>query len=286
MKTHSFQLPHSRLFAAVFAVSALLLAVSASSAMALTASDLAFTSTAPSGVTYGDKIAYNVTTSSSSTGTLTLSIDSGSSSVCKLTGSVVSVTGAGTCKIKADQTADATYDVGAVSQSFSVAKAALTVTASSASAFYGADLATITPAYSGFVNGDSSSKLKTKPTCASTSIPLSPAGTYPTTCKSAASDNYSFTYVDGTYRQLLAPLVIIPTATIKVGKTPKFKLSGFGWQGFDDEDGNDLTGKVKCFVSKSAKRKPGFYKLSCSIGSLKSADYAITIGPGLLTVKK
>ena len=35
--------------------------------------------------------------------------------------------------------------------------------------------------YSGFVNGDSSSKLKTKPSCSTTAITVSNPGIYPTT---------------------------------------------------------------------------------------------------------
>lgn len=286
MTKNSNHFPLSRLIAAVFAC-CLLMAISATSALALP-SDLAFSSTAPSGLSYGDKVSYTPTASSTSTSPIIFAIDPASSSVCKLASGKVSIAGAGTCKVLATQVADPTYDAGAVSQSFSIAKAALTITAQSASAFYGADVATINPAYSGFVNGESSSKLKTKPSCSSASMLLSPAGTYATSCKGAASDNYSFTYVAGTYRQLLAPLVVIPSATIKVRakKVPKFKLAGFGWQGWDGDVGNDLHGAVKCNVPKSAKRKPGVYKVSCSIGKLTSANYAVTVASGLLTVKK
>jgi hypothetical protein len=62
---------------------------------------------------------------------------------------------------------------------------------------YGATPPTITPSYSGFVNGDSASSLKTKPTCSTTATSSSPLGTYPTTCSGASDANYSISYVNG-----------------------------------------------------------------------------------------
>lgn len=287
MNTDSFNFPISRLLAAVFAACALSLVLVVSVASAAT-SNLAFTSTAPSGVKYGDTVAYAPAASATdSTGAVTYAIDAGSSSVCKLTAGVVSVTGAGNCKIVATQAADATYDLTTASQTFAVAKVPLTMYALSASNFYGGVAPSFGPIYTGFVNGDSSSKLKTKPSCSTTAIVVSSPGVYDTKCSGAASDNYTFSYVNGSYTIVQAPLIVQPHATVKLGKKPKaYDLTGYGWQAWDDEFSNDLSGQPKCKYPKSALKKPGTYALNCEIGKLTSLNYAITVIPGVLKVKK
>lgn len=287
MNTHFSKFPLSRVIAVAFAATALCMSVLAASASAAT-SDLAFTSTAPTGVKYGATVAYTpVASSTNSTGAITYAIDSGSAAVCKLTTGVVSVTGAGTCKIVATQAADVTYDLTTANQSFSVAKSALTVTALSSSNFYGGVAPSFGPIYSGFVGSDTSSNLKTKPTCSTTAIVVSNPGAYETKCSGAAADNYSFTYVNGSYSIVKSPLIVVPSATVKLGRSPKsITLTGYGWQAWDDEFSNDLNGRPKCSFPKAAKKKPGKYQLKCSIGKLTSANYALTLIPGVLKVKK
>jgi hypothetical protein len=63
---------------------------------------------------------------------------------------------------------------------------------------YGSTPPTITPAYSGFVNGDTSASLKAQPGCSTTATSSSPLGTYPTTCSGAVDANYAIGYVNGT----------------------------------------------------------------------------------------
>jgi hypothetical protein len=287
MNTHSHSFPLTRVLAAIFAACALLVVPAAAQAAPTTEANLTINSTAPSGVKYGDKVAYTPTTTTDSPTTVTLSIDASSSAVCKLTTGVVSVTGAGTCKINAAQPEDDTYFADTATQSFSVAKVPLAVTASSSSGIFGGTIPSIVAFYSGFVNGDSSSKLKTKPTCSTTAITVSNPAIYPTKCEKAESPNYTFTYTTGTYSVSKATLVVVPSAKVRVGKLPKkYTLTGYGWQGWDDEVSNDLTGKPNCKVSKKAKRKPGVYKINCTIGKLTSLNYAITLAPGYLIVKK
>jgi hypothetical protein len=273
---------------ALIAFCALLIVPAIAIAAPTTPANLVINSTAPTGVKYGDKVAYTPTTTTDSpTEAVSIAIDASSSAVCKKTGPVVSVTGAGTCKINATQPADDTYLAGTATQSFSVAKVPLAVTASSSSNFFGGVVPTVLPFYSGFVNGDSSSKVTTKPACYTTAINISNPGVYPTTCEKAASANYTFTYTAGTYTVAKAPLVLVPSATVHLGKLPKkYTLEGFGWQGWDDEASNDLTGKPACKVPSKAKRKPGLYKINCSVGKLKSLNYAPTFATGILTVKK
>ncbi|MBJ7354441.1 MAG: hypothetical protein JHC98_06410 [Thermoleophilaceae bacterium] len=288
MNTHSHSFPLTRVLAAVIAACALLIVPAAAQAVPTDPTNLAFTSTAPTGVKYGDKLAYQVVANSDNTVTpITFAVDASSSTVCKLTGDIVSVLGAGTCKINADQVEADPFLAGTATQSFSIAKASLSITASSSSNFFGGSVPSIAAFYSGFVNGDSSSKLKTKPSCSTTAIAVSHPGVYPTSCSKAESPNYSFTYTGGTYTISLAPLVIVPSAKVHLGKLPKkYTLTGYGWQGWDDDVSNDLAGKPNCKVPSKAKRKPGIYKISCTAGKLKSLNYAITFAPGYLIVKK
>ena len=86
--------------------------------------------------------------------------------------------------------------------------ALVVVTASSASMTYGGAAPTITPSYSGFVNGDSVSSLTTPPTCSTTAGSSSPVGPYASSCSGAADPNYSFSYVNGSVQVDPAPLSV------------------------------------------------------------------------------
>jgi hypothetical protein len=91
-----------------------------------------------------------------------------------------------------------TYQSG----TFTISKAALTITASSPDPIIvGSAVPTITPDYSGFVNGETpQGALTTVPTCGTTYVVGSPVNTYPTTCSGAAAPNYEITYVPGTFK--------------------------------------------------------------------------------------
>ena len=73
---------------------------------------------------------------------------------------------------------------------------------------YGGTPPTITPSYSGFVNGDTAASLTTPPTCSTTATSHSPAGSYPSTCSGAVDSNYTISYVSGTVTDSAAPLAI------------------------------------------------------------------------------
>jgi hypothetical protein len=79
----------------------------------------------------------------------------------------------------------------------SVAKAPLTVTASSHTITKGENIPTIGVSYSGFVNGEDESVLDTKPTATTAAPDANSVGKYATTAKGGVDNNYSFTYVDG-----------------------------------------------------------------------------------------
>ena len=84
----------------------------------------------------------------------------------------------------------------------------------------------ITPAYGGFVNGDSAASLSTPPTCSTTATSSSPPGTYPATCTGAVDSNYAITYVAGAVT-VDPPSSGVPPAGVTPGTpTPGTPTSG------------------------------------------------------------
>jgi hypothetical protein len=118
---------------------------------------------------------------------------------------VSSSTPAGTYAITCTGGTATDYAISYQPGTLTINPAPLTVTASSPSMTYGSTVPTISPSYTGFVNGDSPSSLTTVPTCITTATPSSPVGSYPTTCSRASDPNYTNTYVSGTLSIEYAP---------------------------------------------------------------------------------
>lgn len=101
--------------------------VQQSFAVGLTPQAISFTSTAPGSAVVGGST-YTVAATASSGLPVTLSIATGSAGVCSIAGTTVSMTGAGTCVVNADQAGNAHYAAAAqVHQSFAVGKGSQTV---------------------------------------------------------------------------------------------------------------------------------------------------------------
>ena len=79
---------------------------------------ISFTSSPPIGAAIGDP-AYTVTATATSGLAVTFSADASSAGICTVSGSTVSLVGAGTCKINANQPGNASYQAASqVQQSF------------------------------------------------------------------------------------------------------------------------------------------------------------------------
>ena len=81
--------------------------------------------------------------------------------------------------------------------SFTVTKAALTITADNKEKFQGLDLPVFTATYKGFANGETSAVLITQPTFSTTATKMSPKGDYPISISGATAANYAITQVPG-----------------------------------------------------------------------------------------
>src|SRR3954451_18561232 len=96
--------------------------------------------------------------------------------------------------------AAANYTFTFVTGTLTVNKAVLTVTAENASMTYGGTLPTFSPAYSGFVNGDTATGALTGALTFTPNTAPSAAGTYTITpaVGTLTSANYTFTFATGT----------------------------------------------------------------------------------------
>ena len=155
------------------------------------------------------------------------------------------------------------------------------ITASSPSMTYGGTVPIITPSYSGFVNGEVATP--TPPTCVTTATSASPAGSYPTTCSSAADANYSaIKYVAGMLTVNPAPLVITASsATMNYGGTvPTITPS---YSAFVNGDtANSLTTKPTCSTTATSSSPAGNYPSTCS-GAV-DPNYKFSYVAGTVTV--
>jgi hypothetical protein len=122
-----------------------------------------------------------------------------------------------------------------------ITPAELTVSASSHEVFVGGPVPTIEPSYGGWVLVEGVDDLDlTGLVCGTDYTTLSGVGGYDTWCDGAVSDNYSFTYVDGTvtvhynFGGFLEPMKSLPTKNqVKAGRAVPVKFSLDGFHGYD-----------------------------------------------------
>jgi uncharacterized repeat protein (TIGR01451 family) len=121
------------------------------------------------------------------------------------------------------------YTISYSDAEVTVTPAPLMITASSGAMTYGGTPPVITPAYSGFVNGDGPSSLSSAPTCSATAT-SSPVGTYPSSCTGAADPNYAISYVSGqvSVGQAAQSISITAPATRVAGKSATVNAAGGG----------------------------------------------------------
>lgn len=189
---------------------------------------------------------------------------------------------AGSYASSCEGASDPNYAIGYTNGSVTVNKASLTVTASSGSTVYGTAPPAITPTYSGFVNGDTSSSLTTAPTCSTTDKSSSPVGSYPSSCSGAADPNYTIGYVKGSIAVTPAPLKITASSgSITYGGAVPAIIASYS--GFVNGDTyTSLTTQPTCTTTATSSSPPGSFSTSCSGAS--DPNYTITYVSGTLTV--
>jgi MBG domain (YGX type) len=145
--------------------------------------------------TYGDPD-FQVSATASSGLPVTFS----ASGNCTISGSTVHITGAGSCTITASQAGNTSYEPAPnVSRTFSIAKAALTITANNRFKFYGEtlDLGTTAFTATGLVNSDTVAGVTLTSDGAAASAPIGVYDIVPSNAVGSGLSNYNITYKNG-----------------------------------------------------------------------------------------
>ena len=166
--------------------------------------------------------------------------------------------------------------------SVTVNPATLKVTASDATTTYGT-APTITPTYSGFVNGDTATSLTTKPTCASTDTGSGQVGTkYNSSCSGAVDQDYTISYVTGS-------VTVNPAALTVTASSPTFTYWGTvpaitaSYSGFENGDtSSSLSTPPACSTTATSSSAVGSYPSTCS--GAADSNYTVTYVAGSVTI--
>ena len=158
---------------------------------------LSFDLSSLTGATYGDS-PINLSTYATTTSGLpiTFQVVSGPGTI---SGSSLTITGAGDVVIRASQAGNVNYtSATSVNQTLVVAKKPITVTAVSANRFANNANPAFTVTYATFVGSDTAAVMDTPPSVTTTATLASPTGSYDLVPSGAVDDSYSFNYVNGT----------------------------------------------------------------------------------------
>ena len=193
-----------------------------------------------------------------------------------ISGSFLTITGAGLVDVEADQVGNATYAPATpVDDSFSVTPALLTVTPTYATMPYGGPLPTLTASYSGFVNGDTVASLTTPATVTTTATASSHwrLNGYPTTASGASDPNYTISYQPGTLLVLPTPLTITANNSTSVyGTSPILTASYTGF--VNGDTAASLTVPLTLSTTATSSSPVGTYQI-VALGA-QDMDYTIT----------
>ena len=129
---------------------------------------------------------------------LAITYSSSNANVATIIQDTLHITGAGTTIITASQNGNSTTgSAPPVSQTLTVQKAALTIRANNQTRSQGEPNPALTITYTGFVNGDDSSKLTTLPVVSTNATSTSFAGTYRIDVQAAVSLSYTINHQNG-----------------------------------------------------------------------------------------
>lgn len=123
---------------------------------------------------------------------------SSNAAVATIVNGQVHITGVGATDITATQASDGFYPPANATQTLTVTKAPLTITADDKSKPEGDPNPALTVTYSGFVYGETPAVLTTPVTVTTTAVTTSPAGQYPIVPSAATAVNYDISFVNGT----------------------------------------------------------------------------------------
>ena len=213
--------------------------------------------------TYGDAAFASGATADSG---LTVSLATTTPTVCGVSGLDITILGAGSCTIQADQSGNAQYSPASqVSQTFDITSRAVTVTVDPGQTkVYGTADPTLTYQTVGLVSGDSLSGVLARD-------PGENVGSYAIGQGSLANSNYTITFVPADFAITAAPV----TVTADAGQSKVYGAADptLTYQTVGLVSGDHLSGQLS--------RVPGENVGSYAIGqgSLANSNYTITFVP-------
>jgi hypothetical protein len=176
-----------------------------------------------------------------------------------------------------------------VNGSLSINKANLTVKADDKSKKYGEANPELTASYTGFVNGDNSKSLAKEATPTTVADASTVPGSVAIAVSGAESDNYTFTYQNGTLSINKADLTITADDKVKMyGEVnPEFTLSYSGF--VNGDDASALTSQATASSTADVSTGAGAANIVVSGGasdkySLKYVNGELLINKAILTV--
>jgi hypothetical protein len=178
----------------------------------------------------------------------------------------------------------ANYTITFVAGTLTINQATLTITADNQTKNYGDNNPTLTYKYTGFVNGDDTTKLITPVSISTTAIVTSPVGNYPITVSGATAANYVITFVAGTLTINQTTLTITADNQTKNygdnNPTLTYKYAGF----VNGDDATKLITPVSISTTAIVTSPVGNFPITVS--GATAANYAITFVAGTLTINQ
>ena len=181
---------------------------------------------------------------------------------------------------------DADYSIRYVAGTLTVNPVVLTITASNQSKVYGAALPTLTPSYSGFVNGDTAASLTTEPTLTTTATASShvSGNPYAITASGAVDSDYTFSYVSGILTVTPATLTITAADQTKVYGAALPALTA-SYSGFvNDDSAASLTTQPTLTTTAAVTSHVAGNPYAITGSGAVDTDYVISYASGVLTV--
>jgi gliding motility-associated-like protein len=191
---------------------------------------------------------------------------------------------AGTYPVTLSAGSDNNYDIVNTKGVLTIKKAALTIISDNKARLYGEANPALTVSYSGFVNSENEDVLDTKPLAVTVAVPTDATGVYAITASGAADNNYSFSYIDGSFVISKAMLTITAEGkSRKYGETnPAFTYIYSGFKNDDDARDIDL---LPTQTTDAVSTTPvGSMQISLTGGTDNNYDF--TLVNGILAITK
>lgn len=232
--------------------------------------------------TYGDA---NFNLSATASSNLPVTYTSSDQTIATISGEVITILKAGSVTITAHQSGSNFYlPAPDASQTLTIGKAAITVTADNKTKIYGSVNPAFTFQYAGFKGTDNANVIDTAPSVSTTASQFSNTGTYAITPNGGVDNNYTFSFIDGYLEVTKANLSAkADDKTRAFGEVnPTFSFTYTGLLGTDNVSVIDLVPTASTVADQTSN--VGTYPIVADGGT--DNNYAITLVNGVLTITK